>query len=260
MPSGYRRQASETEALRLHNILNNALIEGIGSSGTVVSSASTKEIKTGGIIGEVINTANASHYLGWITNEGEIVVNMFAVSGLRQYAGGIVGMSRGLSYELAEGFGEWTNFGLLNFSAAGTNDIYAAGVAVCGHSEAAELVCLYNESGFEPGNYNYLNYAALVYDISGSGFTLSQSANYANYDIGADADFRGVYFNPNVSAPVLLRFVENKGNITYHDLTINREVSIAAITLKENASFLNVYNTGMISLYNITNNTSSSSL
>ena len=141
-----------------------------------------------------------------------------------------------------------------------TNDIYAAGVAVCGHSEAAELVCLYNESGFEPGNYNYLNYAALVYDISGSGFTLSQSANYANYDIGADADFRGVYFNPNVSAPVLLRFVENKGNITYHDLTINREVSIAAITLKENASFLNVYNTGMISLYNITNNTSSSSL
>ena len=253
-------RTSETEALRLHNILNNALIEGIGSSGTVVSSASTKEIKTGGIIGEVINTANASHYLGWITNEGEIVVNMFTVSGLRQYAGGIVGMSRGLSYELAEGFGEWTNFGLLNFSAAGTNDIYAAGVAVCGHSEAAELVCLYNESGFEPGNYNYLNYAALVYDISGSGFTLSQSANYANYDIGADADFRGVYFNPNVSAPVLLRFVENKGNITYHDLTINREVSIAGITLKENASFLNVYNTGMISLYNITNNTSSSSL
>lgn len=75
----------------------------------------------------MINTANASHYLGWITNEGEIVVNMFTVSGLRQYAGGIVGMSRGLSYELAEGFGEWTNFGLLNFSAAGTNDIYAAG-------------------------------------------------------------------------------------------------------------------------------------
>ena len=58
----------------------------------------------------------------------------------------------------------------------------------------------------------------------------------------------------------MLRFVENKGNITYHDLTINREVSIAGITLKENASFLNVYNTGMISLYNITNNTSSSSL
>ena len=53
---------------------------------------------------------------------------------------------------------------------------------------------------------------------------------------------------------MLLRFVENEGDITYHDRTFNREVSIAAITLKENVDFLNVYNKGQITLYSITNN------
>lgn len=244
----------ETRALRLYNILNAMEITGVGSTGAVVSSDATKEIKTGGIIGEVVNAQNVRHFLGWITNAGEINVSSLSTSGLRQYVGGVVGMSRGRAYELASGFGEWTNQGLLDFTGAGTNAVYAGGVAACGHEEAAELVCLYNDGGISVSNYTSLQYAALVCDVSTHGFTLSQSTNYANFTINADADFRGVYHNPNASAPVLLRFVENEGDITYHDRTFNREVSIAAITLKENVDFLNVYNKGQITLYSITNN------
>ena len=65
-----------------HNIPNNALIE-VSDLGNGRKFGFERN-KDGRDNREVINTANASQYLGWITSEGEIVVNMFTVSGLRQ--------------------------------------------------------------------------------------------------------------------------------------------------------------------------------
>ncbi|MFA5629822.1 MAG: hypothetical protein WC958_06250, partial [Dehalococcoidales bacterium] len=247
-------KTDETIPLTIYNVLNTIDITGIGSGMTVTSSSAQAVIIIGGVIGEIINTGPAKHNIGWITNQGDITVNSFSVtSPLTQYIAGAVGMSRGAAYRLVSGFGEWSNQGLLDFTAAATNNIIAAGIVISNHSEATELVCLYNHNGFITTSYDNLRYTSLVYDIGTAGFTLSQSANYADYEINDAFDFSGIYSNDNIGAAVLLRFVENCGNITYSNITVNKEISIAGITLKENVNFLNVYYSGEIGVYSINN-------
>lgn len=250
---------TESKALTLYNALNTMTINGLGTSNQVDPSSSSVNIYTGGVIGFVQNLPQARHNLGFITNQAEININNYkSTKPVHQYVAGVVGYSSGVNYKFDENTGEWTNTNVevenLNDEAninvgETTNFIHSAGVVVSNHSEKVEFLYLFNYTNYSINSYTNFNYSALVYDIGSAGVILSQSTNYANYEIIGNYNFSGVFLSKNNSQS-LLRFVENRGDITYKDQTFLSERSIAGITLSTNIDFLNVYFSGNIFVYN----------
>ncbi|MFA7435338.1 MAG: hypothetical protein WC006_03115 [Bacilli bacterium] len=250
---------TESKALTLYNALNTMTINGLGTSNQVDPSSSSVNIYTGGVIGFVQNLPQARHNLGFITNQAEININNYkSTKPVHQYVAGVVGYSSGVNYKFDENTGEWTNTNVevenLNDEAninvgETTNFIHSAGVVVSNHSEKVEFLYLFNYTNYSINSYTNFNYSALVYDIGSEGVILSQSTNYANYEIIGNYNFSGVFLSKNNSQS-LLRFVENRGDITYKDQTFLSERSIAGITLSTNIDFLNVYFSGNIFVYN----------
>ncbi len=236
--------------LSVSNALNAGTIFGIGSTDNVTTTFSSVNIYLGGIIGKVTNQNDSSHF-NLITNRGEIITRTYrSLKTNNQYLGGLIGLSEGTAYKLDLEFGDWTNEGILNVGNRGDNQVRAAGILISNHSQATEFIYLYNETSYNTNNFSNLKYTSLVYDLATTGVTISQSLNTASHTIYGDYDFSGVFHSEN-NAPSKLRFVENRGDITYSGTAPTGERKIAGITLSENINFLSVFFTGTITVKDI---------
>ena len=160
-------------------------------------------------------------------------------------------MTEGAAYQLDEDFGIWTNEGLLDVNNRGSNAVTASGILNTRHGEQTEFIYLYNRGALDTNNFSNLRYAPLVYDLGTAGVVLSQSDNESDCEIVGDYDFSVVFHSEN-NAPSLLRFVENRGKITYRNQTPGREINIAGITLSEKVNYQSVFFSGTIEVYNVT--------
>ena len=239
--------------LTITNVLNEATVNGIATTNTVTSQTATANIAIGGIIGFVQNTSTVKHHLSAMTNSGTLVVNNFMANvAIRQNVGGIFGLSQGNKYTLDSLFGDWKNEGTVTANATNASTtVRAAGIGVSNHSENVEYIYLENSGTFTTASITNFKYTALIYDISTTGVTLSQAVNHADFTFTTNYPaFSAVFFSEQ-NAPSTLRFVENKGDLTYNDLTLSAATYIAGITLSTNINFLNVYYSGTIRVYNI---------
>ncbi|MFA6626951.1 MAG: hypothetical protein WCT17_00265 [Bacilli bacterium] len=240
--------------LVLSNVLNEATVLGLTNDTSITTSNSSIEMAIGGVIGRLTNTTTAYHDLFTITNEGTIQVKNFkAGKTVNQYASGVIGLSTGVPYTLDQSFGIWTNRGnIVATSVDSNNNVYASGVLVSNHSSQVEFIFLYNEGTFQTPSSATFMYTSLVYDISSTGVILSQSSNDGDHSLSINyPNMSGVFYSKN-NAPSLLRFVENKGDITYTGVSITSETKIAGISTSSNIDYLNVYYSGTILLKNVT--------
>ncbi len=256
--------------LVLTDIYNNVDINGLGTTSTQMTVSQAPSVYMGGVIGKVTNTISAKHVLGLLTNEGTLTAGeMKSASTETIYIGGVIGMSSGLAYEMNLTFGLFTNEGIIDVISRGSNVVNAAGLLVSNHSVETEFVHLFNKStallryytvnqstGVVTGNFNNLNYTTLVYNV-GSGVVLSQAYNYADIKLYGASQYSGVYYSTTNQAS-LLRFVENKGDITFEDQSMSQTLNIAGISLSTNINYLNVVYDAEIRVSDITMQTSGS--
>lgn len=246
--------AADGSKLTIYNVLNKSDITGLSNTGAITTQGTTVSIVMGGVIGFISNTSSVKHSIGVVSNEGTLTINNFvATIPIRQYVGGIFGLSQGPKYTLSNEFGQWENRG--NIAANQTNAstiVRSAGIGVSNHSEQVEFVLLTNKGNFTTATYTNFNYTSLIYDMSAtSGVIISQSSNESNYTFTSQpANFSPVYFSEN-NAPSILRFVENKGDLTFSNFTTIAELRVAGLTLSSNIDFLNVYYSGKILVHTI---------
>ncbi|BCR36238.1 hypothetical protein [Mariniplasma anaerobium] len=256
--------------LVLTDIYNNVDINGLGTTSTQMTVSQAPTVYMGGVIGKVTNTIEAKHVLGLLTNEATLSAGEMKSAGTETiYIGGVIGMSSGLAYEMNLTFGQFKNKGVIDVLARGTNIVNASSVLVSNHSTSTEFIHLYNMStgslnyytvnqstGVVTGNFSNLNYTTLVYNV-GSGVTLSQSYNNADIEIYGAYNYSGIYYSTTNQAS-LLRFVENKGDITYQNQTMSQTQNIAGISLSTNINYLNVVYNAELRVSNVLMQTSGS--
>jgi len=256
--------------LILTDIYNKVDILGLGTTSTAMTVSSAPTLYMGGVIGKVTNTSSANHVLGLLTNEGTLYTGELKASGTKTlYVGGVIGMSSGIAYEMNLTFGQFTNKGIIDVLNRGSNIVNAASVLVSNHTVETEFIHLFNQStgtlryytvnqgtGVVTGNFNNLNYTTLVYNV-GTGVILSQSRNNADIEIYGSYDYSGIYHS-TANASSLLRFVENKGNITYQNQTMPTTLTIAGFSVSDNIDYLNVTYNGTIRVSNVIMQTSGS--
>ncbi len=252
--------ASGTEApLTLIDGFNQMDLRGPGTTSTQMTVSSGPVVYMGGIIGKVTNQANAVHTLGLLTNHGQLDVHFLrSQHATTWYAGGIVGLSGGIAYQINQYSGKLRNFGVIDVMNRGTNQVVASGILVSNHTQPTEFVHLYNQSSgtlryFTPspqtGTFQNISYTTLVYNL-GQGLTLSQSKNEADFELIESFNFSGLYHSTQ-NALSLLRFVENRGSILLRNRTLTQTVNLAGITLSTNVDYLNVTYQGQIEAINL---------
>jgi hypothetical protein len=256
--------------LVLTDIYNKVDIDALGTTSTQMTVSNAPTLYMGGIIGKVTNTLEANHVLGLLTNEATLSAGEMKSSSIETlYIGGVIGMSSGLAYEMNLTFGQFTNKGIIDVINRGTNIVNASSILVSNHSVETEFIHLFNEAsgvlnyytinqgtGVVTGNFNNLNYTTLIYN-TGSEITLSQSYNKANIDLYGTPNYSGIYYSTSNQSS-LLRFVENKGDITYQNQTMSQSLNIAGISLSENINYLNVTYDADIRVSNVIMQTSGS--
>lgn len=261
--------SGETQ-LVLTDIYNNVDIDGLGTTTTQMTVSTAPTLYMGGIIGKVTNTIEANHVLGLLTNEATLSAGEMKSASIETiYIGGVIGMSSGLAYEMNLTFGQFINKGIIDVIDRGSNIVNASSVLVSNHSVETEFVHLFNMStgllhyytinistGVVTGDFSNINYTTLVYN-TGAGVTLSQSYNNADIEIYGAYDYSGVYYSTS-NQTSLLRFVENKGDITYQNQTMSQTQKIAGISLSENINYLNVTYDADIRVSNVVMQTSGS--
>lgn len=247
--------AANIDKLTIDNVLNTIDIEGIGNTGPVsIAGGTTVTIAIGGIIGFVQNTASIRHVFSKMVNEGDIsAINFTSSNQIRQYLGGVFGLSQGQKFTLSSVFGQWENSGNINVESMGaTTLVRAAGIGISNHSEKVEFLLVTNKGGFTTVSYTNFNYAGVIYDMSTTaGVTLSQATNEFDFAFTSQpTNFSPVFYSEN-NAQSLLRFVENKGDLTYSNFSTNAVLNIAGITTSTNVDFLNVYFSGKMAIYSL---------
>lgn len=261
--------AAEDAKVTIYQALNRANIEGISSSAAIKTNSTKAFINIGGIVG-LLKNDNVTHDFRQLKNEGNITFKYFQASiSIDQNAGGIFGLYTGKNMTMyknlttAQVINEaWINTGLvdavLNVDEETTIEnttIRSAGIGVSNSSEPVEFVYLENSGSFITNSFDYFNYTGLIYNISDKLLTLSQSINAGNFTISPyKADFSPVVYSEDNSVNILLRYVENSGNITFKDYTsstITTDTYIVGITQNTNVEYVNVYYSGTIKVYNL---------
>jgi len=250
--------------LVLTDAYNQMDIQGIGTTSTSMNASSNPTLYMGGVIGLVDNKLDQIHTLGLLTNDGTLSIgDLKSQYTETQYVSGVIGMSKGLAYNLVHPFGNFTNKGSIDVRGRGSNIVYSAGILISNHSENVEFVHLFNEESAEfiyytvnpstgtiTGDFTNLEYTTLIINI-GQSLILSQARNEMDILIYGQYDYSGVYYSTN-QAYTYLRFVENNGNITFQNQSLSGILSIAGITQSTNIDFLNVTYNGNINMLNIT--------
>ncbi len=240
--------------LTMNNILSDVDIFSIRNTAELTTPNTTTEIRAGGVIGSITNTALVKHQFELMSYDGTLTANDFISSITVNHSfGGIFGYATGNAFTLSNDFGNWENRGNIESSTLGANNkVRAAGVGVTNHSEQAEYIFVYNKGSFSATDATRFTYTSLIYDMSSYGLVLSQSKNEANHTLTINfADFSGVFYN-ELNASSELRFVENSGNIVMNNMTLTQETRIAGISTSQNINYLNTYFSGEIRITTIT--------
>jgi hypothetical protein len=248
-----------SSALILTDAYSSVDIHGIGTTSTQMNASSAPTLYMGGVIGYVDYLEFDRHILGLLTNDGTITsYEINSPYAEKQYIGGVIGMSTGYAPVMSVAVGNYTNKGSIDPKLRGSNQVISSGVLISNHSEAVEFIHLFNhqDASFDyytesplSGNFTNLDYTTLVYNI-GQSLTLSQSRNNMDMELVNVYNFSGVYYS-TLNSYTLLRFVENKGDITLKNQTLAETTSIAGISLAENIDYLNVTYDGEIKAFNL---------
>ena len=252
------------EQLILYQIKNEINIKGISTTAnSVVSPTQVPIIKIGGIIGR-INNETTRNIVRQVYNKGNIEISTFSSSTTIQYVGGIFGLSSGLNYDLSNMYSQtnvgvngwkneyWKNDGNILNTINTNNIVKAAGIGVSNHSENVEFAYLENNGGFTSPSFNSFKYTGLIYDISNSNVTLSQSINTTKFIFNYYVkNFSPIYYSENNNT-TLLRYVENSGDVIFRGFENKTDtLYVSGITQSNNVDFLNVYYSGNIVVYDI---------
>ena len=188
------------------------------------------------------------------------------------YTGGVVGYNEGRAYTLSDNNRNWYHRGTFINNIANINTttkkVYVSGVVNANHIEKTEFIGLLNEHleiEYESQTYlrmlidkTYKNsdlvFTPLINSLSTYGITVSQSINKGNQEFDYFVSSSGII---RTSGPSLLRFVENQGNVLFDGFSHDSKMVVSGITPSENVDYLNVINSGDITLQNITNTTTS---
>lgn len=236
--------------LYLINIENNGNIKSISSLNDI--SNNNGKMIIGGIIGYLYNNKE-SHHLRLLKNNGNIEINDLKANNYYTYASGIIGLSEGLSFDLKNHFGTWTNTGKI-INNAKRNIVKAAGISVSNHSEPVEYIYLQNEDTYTSTSFTNFSYTSLIYHIGSQKVTISQSLNKGNCEfLSYSKNVSPIYISEK-NADTVLRFVENEGSILYQGFNLNDETFISGISTSHNIEYLNVYFSGNIVVKDINSN------
>jgi hypothetical protein len=221
--------------LTISDSVNNADISGFSTTSTFGMATGNYAIyvKTGGIIGYMINTSSIRHRLVNVANKGDIAVRAVTtandVSGYSssQNIGGVFGELSGYAPVLESSstyrFANLYNNGVVSASYGSTRaQIRAAGIGVSNTSQSAEFALLFNDVGAGCSydstgysGYTHFRYTSTIMDVStynaSNTITLSRVYNYASYSISS------AYF---LSFSPLYLSVNNNNSIIRYSATI----------------------------------------
>jgi hypothetical protein len=258
-----------TTQLTLSSVVNNAPITGFSTASTftLASGSTAIAVKTGGVIGYIVNSSTVRHRMIEAANTGGItignVINTVSLPST-QRVGGVFGELVGNAPVLQSGenmlFGNLFNSGNITATyATQTSPIKAAGIGVNNASEAVEYALMFNEGTFvyynapaSSTNPYPFRYTGTIYDIGSSPVTISRAYNYGNRTFTTNyyKDISPLYYSDSNNA-TLIRYSANYGNILYYlssGITLSAELRISGITSNTNVNYLNVTNKGNITV------------
>ncbi len=262
-------RSTMNQKLTLNRVLYVGDIKGPTSNHA--SAIQNLTVYLGGVIGHTFNTIVKDDYYK-IMNAGVIRLEELNTNNLTYYAGGVIGHSEGRAYTLSDNNRNWYHRGTFINNIANINTttkkVYVSGVANANHIEKTEFISLLNEHltvEYESQTYSrilidktYKNsnlvLTPLINSLSTYGITVSQSINKGNQEFDYYVPSYGII---RTSGPSLLRFVENQGDVLFDGFSHNSRMVVSGITPSENVDYLNVINSGDITLQNITNTTTS---
>ena len=262
-------RSTMNQKLTLNRVLYVGDIKGPTSNHTEAIQNLT--VYLGGVIGHTFNTIVKDDYYK-IMNAGVIKLEELNANNLTYYTGGVVGYSEGRAYTLSDNNRNWYHRGTFINNIANINTttkkVYVSGVVNANHIEKTEFIGLLNEHleiEYESQTYlrmlidkTYKNsdlvFTPLINSLSTYGITVSQSINKGNQEFDYFVSSSGII---RTSGPSLLRFVENQGNVLFDGFSHDSKMVVSGITPSENVDYLNVINSGDITLQNITNTTTS---
>ncbi|MGE4571536.1 MAG: hypothetical protein AB7E09_02205 [Candidatus Izemoplasmatales bacterium] len=251
--------------LSLNEVANRGNIDSFQTDSSIsLTSGSSLSIHTGGVIGFINNTSVVKHEVVDVTNSGQITIYPIAqpTSGIgRQYVGGVIGLGQGnapileLNDEVM--FAGFVNSGSIHYDFdSGAIQVYAAGVMNTNYTQVYELALMKNS-----GTLNYIitgasetdfNYASLVNDLGSVDFTLTRIYNEANYTYSSSiySETYGMVSSLN-NNDIIIRYSANYGDISFMNVTLNKNLKVFAITGENNVDYYNVHNYGHISVVDI---------
>ncbi|HRY78366.1 MAG TPA: hypothetical protein P5154_06355, partial [Candidatus Izemoplasmatales bacterium] len=258
-----------TTQLTLSSVVNNAPITGFSTASTftLASGSTAIAVKTGGVIGYIVNSSTIRHRMTNVANTGGItignVINTVSLPST-QRVGGVFGELSGNAPVLQSGntmlFGNLFNSGNITATyATETSPIKSAGIGVNNASETVEYALMFNEGTFvyynspaSSTNPYPFRYTGTIYDIGASPVTISRAYNYGNrtYTTNYFKDISPLYYSDANNATVI-RYSANYGNILYYlssGITLSAELRISGITANTNVNYLNVTNKGDITV------------
>lgn len=251
--------------LSLNEVVNRGNIDSFQTDASIsLTSGSSLSIHTGGVIGFINNTSVVKHEVVDVTNSGQITIYPISqpTSGTgQQYVGGVIGLGQGNApiLELNDQvmFAGFVNSGSIHYDFdSGAIQVYAAGVMNTNYTQVYELALMKNS-----GTLNYIitgasesdfNYASLVNDLGSVDFTLTRIYNEANYTYSSSiySETYGMVSSLN-NNDIIIRYSANYGDISFMNVTLNKNLEIFAITGENNVDYYNVHNYGQISVVDI---------
>ncbi|NLB85117.1 MAG: hypothetical protein GX794_03265, partial [Acholeplasmataceae bacterium] len=241
--------------LTLYNIKNTGLIENLAANQLYLNNQISYHI--GGIIGYANNTNLVKHDFGLLTNTSSITYHSLTANyGITTYLGGVIGLSSGMMYEFSQTYGKFTNTGTFIYENNQGNNLYLAGVLNSNHESAVEYVQISNDNDLTINQAN-INAAALINHLSNTKLTVSQANSYGDitYNTVNYQNIAGA-INTSSNSELQLNFVNVESNLFVNYSDNANELSIAGVTLNQNANYLNVTYGGLIEV-EITNNNAS---
>ncbi|NLB84827.1 MAG: hypothetical protein GX794_01755 [Acholeplasmataceae bacterium] len=241
--------------LALYNIKNTGSIENLNANQLYLNNQISHHI--GGVIGYANNTNLVKHDFGLLTNTGSITYHSLTANQLvTTYLGGVIGLSSGMMYEFNQVYGKFSNEGTFVYENSKSNHLYVAGVLNSNHESAVEYVQISNDNNLTISHAN-IYASALINHLSNTKLTVSQANSYGNitYDTVNNQNIAGAIYTSS-NSELQLNFINVETNIFVDYSDNSSELSVAGLTLNQNANYLNVIYGGTIQVEITNNNTS----
>lgn len=257
------------ETLTMDNVLHLGDIGSPTSMGTTYNNKLT--VNLGGVIGLSNNAAGTENKYKLITHVGRIGVMNFNGSKLNYLVGGVIGDATGGAYGAAELNRNWTHRGAIynnmtnviqvdpNTYSGSYKMVKIAGVVNSNLNTYSDYIDIHNYdieiSGVrtaivDSAKNEDLVYVPIINSRSTKGIGLYQSSNDAILEFDYHLNYYGIVTTLGNSK---LRFIENKGSLTFKNFSYSRNLVVAAISTSTKISYQNVFQESDITLTGLTN-------